>query len=189
LIGQRSLVIGAVFSVIAVIGAFLQPQVFFRGYLVSYMDWLGITLGSMAILMLRHLTGGGWGMVIRRILGAAMRCLPLMAVLFVPIIIGVPKLYIWAQPLDTIADPKLREHLAEITQTYLNRSGFVIRAIIYFVIWGTFIFLLSKWSREQNQPPVRDNSSKFKVIAGPGLILYGFAISFAAVDWVMSLDP
>jgi hypothetical protein len=189
LIGQRSLVIGAVFSVIAVIGAFFQPQVFFRGYLVSYMDWLGITLGSMAILMLRHLTGGGWGMVIRRILGAAMRCLPLMAALFIPVIIGIPKLYIWAQPLDTIADPKLHDHLKEITGAYLNRTDFVIRAIIYFVIWGVFIFLLSKWSREQNQPPVRDNSSKFKVIAGPGLILYGFAISFAAVDWVMSLDP
>ena len=116
LIGQRSLVIGAVFSVIAGIGAFFQPQVFFRGYLVSYMDWLGITLGSMAILMLRHLTGGGWGMVIRRILGAAMRCLPLMAALFLPIIFfGIPKLYIWAQPIDTIADPKLRDHLREIT--------------------------------------------------------------------------
>jgi len=188
-IGQRSLIIGVIFSIAALIGAFLQPKVFFRGYLVSYMDWLGVTLGSMAILILRHLTGGGWGMVIRRVMGAAMRCLPLMAVLFVPIAFGIPQLYIWAQPLDSIADPKLRAHLAEITKSYLSPGLFITRAVIYFAIWGVLIFLLSKWSREQNQPPVRDNSAKFKAVAGPGLILYGFTISFAAIDWVMSLDP
>lgn len=188
-IGQRSLIIGVIFSIAALIGAFLQPKVFFRGYLVSYMDWLGVTLGSMAILILRHLTGGGWGMVIRRVMGAAMRCLPLMAVLFVPIAFGIPQLYIWAQPLDSIADPKLRAHLAEITKSYLSPGLFITRAAIYFAIWGVLIFLLSKWSREQNQPPVRDNSAKFKAVAGPGLILYGFTISFAAIDWVMSLDP
>ena len=99
------------------------------------MAWLGVTLGSMAILMLRHLTSGGWGMVIRRILGAAMRCVPLMAVLFIPLLFGMPRLYIWARPLDAIADKHLREHLQEITKTYLSVNGFIIRAVIYFAIW------------------------------------------------------
>ena len=81
------------------------------------MAWLGVTLGSMAILMLRHLTKGAWGMVIRRILGAAMRCVPLMAALFIPLLFGIRRLYIWARPLDGIADKHLREHLQEITKT------------------------------------------------------------------------
>jgi len=186
---RRSLVIGVIFSIAAVVGAFFQPDVFIRGYLLSFMAWLGVTLGSMAILMLRHLTGGGWGMVIRRIMGAAMRCIWLMAILFLPIGFMMPRLYVWARPLDTIADKHLREHLQDITHTYLTVHGFWIRAVIYFAIWLFLIFFLSKWSAEQNQPPVRDNSAKFKVLAGPGLILYGFTISFAAIDWVMSLDP
>src|SRR5713101_5761141 len=128
-IQRRSLVVGVVFAVIAGIGACVQPQQFFRAYLLGFMAWLGVALGSMAILMLRHLTKGAWGMVIRRILGAAMRTLPLMAVLFVPLLFGLPKLYIWARPLDAIADKHLREHLQELTKTYLSVNGFIIRAV------------------------------------------------------------
>src|SRR5580698_1944691 len=187
-IQSRSLVIGLIFSALALGGAFLRPDEFFRGYLLAYMDWLGVTLGSMVILMIRHLTGGGWGTVIRRILGAAMRCVPLMTILFVPILFGLSRLYIWARPLDSIADKHLREHLQEITKSYLSVNGFIVRAAIYFAIWNLLSFFLTKWSREQDQPPVRDNS-RFKVLSGPGIILYAFTVSFAAIDWVMSLDP
>jgi hypothetical protein len=192
LIGRRSLIIGAVASVIAVILGFTNPTVFMRGYLISYMDWLGICLGSMVILMIRHLTGGGWGMVIRRILGAAMRTVPLMAALFLPIaFFGLPRLYPWVHP-EAVQDPVIREHLAKnkfVLNGYLNPGGFYLRAAIYFAIWFTLVYLLSKWSKEQNKPPVRDNSARFKAVAGPGIILYAFTISFAAIDWVMSLDP
>jgi len=192
-IGRRSLVIGAVCSVIAIALGVANPQVFFRGYLVSFMDWLGICLGSMVILMIRHLTGGGWGMVIRRVLGAAMRTVPLMAAFFIPIaVMGVPKLYPWAMPLEAIENPTIREHLAHnqfVKVGYLNWHGFILRAIVYFAIWNLLSYLLSRWSREQNSPPLRDNSTRFKVISGPGIILYAFTISFAAIDWVMSLDP
>ena len=189
-IEQRSLIAGAVFSVIAVVVAFWRPDEFFHAYLISYMDWLGVALGSMAILMLRHLTGGGWGMVIRRILGAAMRTIPLLAVLFLPIVFfGIPRLYIWAQPLDTIQNKLLREHLEHITGSYLSTTGFIVRALIYFAIWGLVVFFLTKWSTEQDQPPIRDYSSRFRALSGPGLILYGFTITFAAIDWVMSIDP
>ena len=188
-IGQRSLIVGVVFGLIALILAFLRPQQFFRAYLLGFMCWLGVSLGSMAILMIRHLTGGGWGMVIRRILGAAMRTLPLLALLFIPIILGMHKLYIWAQPLDQIADKHLREHLEDITKTYLTTNGFVIRAIFYFAIWNLLSYLLSHWSRQTDRAGAADNTERFKAVAGPGLILYGFTISFAAIDWVMSLDP
>jgi len=188
-IGQRSLMIGVVFSAIAIIGAFYRPEQFFRGYLLAFMAWLGITLGSMAILMIRHLTGGGWGMVIRRIMGAAMRCIPLMTLLFVPILFGLPYLYVWARPLDTIPDAHLREHLQDLTRSYLSVHGLIVRVVIYFAIWNLLSFLLTKWSREQDQPGARDNTSRFKAVSGPGLILYAFTISFAAIDWVMSIDP
>ena len=188
-IQRRSLVVGLIFAAISVAGAFSRPDEFFRGYLLGFMAWLGVTLGSMAILMIRHLTGGGWGMVIRRILGAAMRCVPLMALLFVPILFGLPKLYVWPRPLDSVADKHLRQHLQQISKTYLTAHGFIIRAVIYFGIWNLLSFFLTKWSAQQDHPPVRDNSVRFQILSGPGLILYGFTISFAAIDWVMSIDP
>ena len=188
-IQQRSLLVGLVFGVIAAVGAWLQPDLFFRAYLMAFMAWLGVTLGSMAILMLRHLTKGAWGMVIRRILGAAMRCVPLMGALFIPLLFGIRRLYIWARPLEGIADKHLREHLQELTRSYLSVNGFIIRAAIYFAIWWALSFFLTKWSAEQDHPPMRDNSARFKALSGPGLILYGFTITFAAIDWIMSIDP
>jgi hypothetical protein len=188
-IARRSLIVGVVFGVVAIIGAFIRPEEFYRAYLLGFMCWLGVALGSMAILMIRHLTGGGWGVVIRRTLGAAMRTLPLLALLFIPIILGMHRLYIWAQPLDNIADKHLREHLQDITKTYLTTNGFIIRAVFYFAIWNLLSFLLTKWSKQTDRPGAPDNTQRFKAISGPGLILYGFTISFAAIDWVMSLDP
>ncbi len=186
---QRSLVVGILFGAGAVALAFLRPDEFYRGYLLGFMCWLGLALGSMAILMIRHLTGGGWGTVIRRILGAAMRTLPLLAILFIPVIIGIHRVYIWAQPLSNIENKHLREHLEQITQSYLTINGFVVRAIIYFAIWNVCSFLLSKWSKQTDQAGAPNNTQRFKAVAGPGLILYAFTISFAAIDWIMSLDP
>ena len=193
-ISQRSLVIGVIFALISGALAFLRPDEFYRAYLLGFMCWLGVALGSMAILMIRHLTGGGWGTVIRRILGAAMRTLPVLAILFIPIIIAVGqhRIYPWAMPLESIQDTHIREHLEKhsfIKASYLNFSGFVMRALFYFAIWNVLSFLLSKWSKQTDHAGAPDNSGRFKAVAGPGLILYGFTISFAAIDWVMSLDP
>lgn len=191
---QRSLVVGVIFSVIAIVLAFVRPDEFYRGYLLGFMCWLGVALGSMVIIMIRHLTGGGWGVLIRRLQGAAMRTLPLLTVLFIPLLIPVfrGRIYPWAMPLDAIQDAHIREHLEKhnfIKGAYLNSSGFLIRAIIYFAIWNLLSSLLSKWSVEGDSPKTRDNTSRFKAVAGPGLILYAFTISFAVIDWVMSLDP
>src|SRR5208283_684389 len=139
-ISQRSLVIGVLFAVGAGALSVIHPDEFYRAYLLGFMCWLGVALGSMAIIMIRHLTGGGWGVVIRRIQGAAMRTLPLLTILFIPVIFGMHKLYIWAQPLDGIADKHLREHLEDITKTYLTTNGFIYRAIFYFAIWNLLSF-------------------------------------------------
>jgi len=93
---QLALIVGAVFTVILALGFFLSPrEMFFRSYLLAYVFWIGIALGCLAILMLQHLSGGAWGLVIRRVLESGTRTLPLMAVLFVPIIFGMGYLYEW----------------------------------------------------------------------------------------------
>jgi len=193
-LAQKLLIAGIVFALISAWLWFSQPDKFYPAYLLAFMDWLGVALGSMAIIMIRHLTGGGWGVVIRRLQGAAMRTLPFLTVLFIPLLIAVSqhRMYPWAMPLGSVADEHIREHLTKhsfITASYLNLHGFLIRAIIYFAIWNLLSFLLSKWSKEGDSPNARDNSERFSAVSGPGLILYAFTISFAAIDWVMSLDP
>ncbi len=193
-ISQRLLIAGVIFALISAWLAFVRPDEFYPAYLLGFMDWLGVALGSMAIIMIRHLTGGGWGVVIRRLQGAAMRTLPGLTVLFIPLVIAVAqkRMYPWAMPLEAISDEHIREHLAKnhfVTESYLNFNGFLIRAIIYFAIWNLLSFLLSKWSKEGDSPSARDNTQRFKAVSGPGLILYAFTITFAVIDWVMSLDP
>ncbi len=192
-LAQRLMIAGIVLAIAAIALAFCRPDEFYRGYLLAFMDWLGVTLGSMAIIMVRHLTGGGWGVVIRRIQGAAMRTLPILTVLFIPIPIAVlqHRIYPWAMPVSSITDDHIREHLIKYPDVrgYLNMPGFIIRAIVYFAIWNVLSFLLTKWSHEGDSPSTRDNTKRFARLSGPGLILYGFTITFAAIDWVMSLDP
>jgi len=183
---QRSLGVGMLFAVASLILAILPAtrEQFFHSYLLGFMLWLGVTLGSMAFLMIQHLTGGMWGMVIRRQLEAAMKTVPLMAVLFIPIVAGMPHLYgAWLQP-----NPG-DKHLVAVSHSYLTHGGFIVRTVVYFAIWFALAFFLSRWSAEQDAPPVQNLSPRFRKIAAPGLILYAFTISFAVIDWVMSLDP
>ena len=182
---RRALAAGLVFAVLAVLGAVLQPEKFFSAYLLGYMAWLGLSLGSMAFLMLGHLTGGDWGQAVRRIFEAATRTVPLMILLFVPVILGMHHLYTWMRPEDIARD----KHLQDITRTYLTPGGFILRAAIYFSIWLILATLLSRWSAEQDTPPERDTSSRFRALSGPGLVLYGFTLAFASIDWIMSLNP
>ena len=192
-IEQRSLVIGLVFAGLSAAVAYWRFDEFMQAYLLGIMLWLGVTLGSMAILMLRHLTKGAWGMVIRRILGAAMRNIALVTILFLPVWLevyfGHHNLYPWLDPAKLNANGAAAEHLRWIHAKYLNSGGFIARSAIYFLIWNLISFFLTKWSREQDSAHSRDNTGRFKALSGPGILLYGFTISFAAIDWVMSLDP
>src|ERR1039457_7300311 len=124
-IQQRSLVIGMIGAVASTAGAFLAPDSFYSPYLIGFMFWLGLSLGCMAILMLHHLVGGAWSIVIRRILESGMMTLPLMFFLFIPILLNLPKLYFWARP--GLTDPKI----AEIARSYLNFNGILLRYILY----------------------------------------------------------
>jgi hypothetical protein len=181
----RSLGIGLVFTALAMIGAWVAPrEQFMHAYLLGFMGWLGLSLGSMAFLMLWYLTGGKWGVAARRPLEAAMRTLPLMAALFIPLFGGARGLYPWADPAKVAHSPELQH--AQLT--YLNVNGYTVRGIVYFLIWLGFMFLLSRWSAELDQPPIRDIGRRFSKLSAAGVILYAFTITFAAIDWVMSLD-
>lgn len=191
---QLALIVGLVFTLILALGFFLGPrEMFFRSYLLGYVFWIGIALGCLAILMLQHLSGGGWGLVIRRVLESGTRTLPLMAVLFVPIIFGMGHLYEWTH-LSEMANGKTLEekHLYEMLlhkSKYLNVTGFLLRTLLYFVIWGALVYLLNLWSREQDRTAEQRFTKRLQAISGPGLVLFVLTVTFASVDWVMSLDP
>ena len=182
-IQTQSLFIGLIGAIASVAGAFLSPESFYSAYLSGYMYWLGLSLGCMAILMLYHMVGGGWGTVIRRILEAGMMTVPLMFVLFLPILFHLPMLYPWAQPDKLASDPKM----ADIAHSYLNFHDILVRYIIYFVIWFGMAYFLNRWSTEQDTI-AGQSTLRFRVMSGLGLVIYSFSISFAVIDWVMSLQ-
>jgi len=131
--------------------------------------------------MLQHLTGGHWGVMIRRPLESATRTLPVLAVLFVPLGFGVRQLYAWTGPME--------KPLSKFQMSYLTIPGFLTRAAIYFAIWILLMLLLNSWSLQQDAMPERALRRKLQMLSGPGIILYVFTMTFAAVDWVMSLSP
>jgi len=180
---QLALIVGVVGLVLLGVGFFVHHEQAFRSYLLGYVFWIGISLGCLAILMLQHLTGGAWGLVIRRVLESATRTIPLMLLLFVPLALGLTSLYEWthaANPGDTVLKHK---------QAYLNIPFFLGRAAIYFAIWLGLAYFLNKWSREQDRTADRSFSKRMQKISGPGLALFILTVTFASVDWVMSLDP
>jgi hypothetical protein len=174
---------GAIGIALSLLLAFWNPDQFFRSYLFAYVYWLAIPMGCMAILMLHHLTGGWWGYPIRRLLEAGTRTFLPMAVLFVPVLLGMTRLYKWAQPASVAADPML-----QYKRPYLNPPFFTVRAILYFAIWFVLAWFLNKWSSEQDRTGDPRLAARMEAISGPGLILWGIAVTYSSIDWVMSLE-
>lgn len=172
---------GVLLLLVSIVGAFFSPDEFFRSYLFAYLFWLGLSLGSLALLMLQYLTGGAWGVVTRRTFESASRLLPLLAVLFIPIAVGIPHLYHWAHPDLVRADDVLQHR-----SSYMNVDGFVLRAVAYFVIWILLAFFLNRWSLEEDETGSRQ--SRLAALSAPGLILYVFTVTFASIDWAESLE-
>jgi hypothetical protein len=182
-IGRRSLVVGVLFGIVALLGAFQWKDAFYRAYLLGFMAWVGVSLGSLSLLLIIHLTNGRWGLVIRRILEAAIKNIWLMAPLFLPIYLGMTRLYPWARPDDIT-----HEHLERISTAYLNPSQFGFRAVVYFVIWIGLGLLFTRWSRAEDEAG-NSSARRARFLAGPGALVLAFTITFASVDWVMSITP
>jgi len=182
----QSLFIGLLGAIASVAGAFLVPDSFYTAYLSGFMFWLGLSLGCMAILMLYHMVGGAWGTVIRRILESGMMTLPMMFVLFLPILFHLPRLYFWARQ-DVLSDPKTDPKIVDIAHSYLNFNGILIRYIVYFAIWIVMAYFLNRWSTEQDSV-AGQSTLRFRAVSSIGLVIYSLTISFAVIDWVMSLQ-
>jgi hypothetical protein len=183
LIQRRSLWVGMIFGIASILGAIFTPAQAMHSYLLAYMWWLEMTLGCLALLMTQFLTGGSWGMVLRRFFEAGSRCWWLMALFFIPIVIGMHDLYFWTDRAK-VAEEGLQKQAA----MYLTAPDFVLRGAIYFVGWGVAAYFLTRWSGMQDQPPDREFGSRFRGVSGPGIVVYFFTMSFASVDWVMSLQ-
>ncbi|MCI0605739.1 hypothetical protein L0156_22350 [bacterium] len=181
---KRSFLVGVIVSAAALIAAFMSPAQFFRSYLFAYVFWVGLALGSLAITLLHHLSGGRWGAVIRRVLESGTRTFPLLALLFLPLIFGMRDIYIWADQQKIATDAILKHK-----SLYLNIPFFLARTVVYFAVWFFLAYLLNKWSRQEDEASTPELQSKFTFLGGIGLLLYGLTATFAAVDWMMSLEP
>jgi hypothetical protein len=181
---RASLVVGLLGLTFCFAGASHNPVQFFRSYLLAFVFWVGVALGCIAILMLHHMVGGRWGFLLRRLLESGTRTFYLMAVLALPLLFGLRLLYSWADPDKVRLDPIL-----QYKQPYLNVPFFILRTVIYFIAWIALAYFLNKWSREQDETANPRLAKRLQNLSGPGLVIYGLTVTFASVDWVMSLEP
>jgi len=186
----RVVIVAGIGIALAIVGFVVNEEQFYRSYLLAYMFWIGLTLGSLGLLMIQHMTGGAWGMVVRRNCEAVARLFPLMALLFIPLLVAVlrHKLYIWTQdPSQWSAE--MHGAIDQKAHYYLNVPFFIVRVVIYFLIWWLFSSLLNRYSRRQDETGDRFISKTMSKISGPGIVICGLMITFATIDWTMSLDP
>ncbi|MGH9946506.1 MAG: hypothetical protein ACRD6X_04840 [Pyrinomonadaceae bacterium] len=188
--GLRTLAlgIGGIALVAWFIGLYFDPEQALRGWLLGFVFWGGIGIGCIGVLMLQYLTGGAWGIVIRRVVEAGSRTLPLIFLLFVPLAVGVfnHSIYEW-----THMSPN--EHAIEARGIYLLPWAWVARSVIYFALFGVMVYLLNKWSAQQDATDNYEHSAsllaRMSRFSGPTMVIYALVVTFAVVDWVMTLDP
>jgi hypothetical protein len=165
-----------------------SPLQVLEAYLTAWWFTLGLSLGSLATMMVHHLTGGSWGRHVRPPMEAAARTLPLVALLFVPLLFGLHALYSWTEPGASIGDPSIRD-LVQKKHWYLNEPFFFVRAGVYFTVWMALAARFGRaWVSERHATP-ETTGGRTKLWSVIGLIAYAITITFAAIDWIMSLVP
>jgi hypothetical protein len=180
---QAALLVGAGGLLLCGVGALASREQFYQSYLFAYLFWIGPALGAFALVMLSHLVGGRWSVITRRIFEASALTLPLLGLLFVPFLLGVPVLYAWARPEEIATSELLQKKLL-----YLNEPFFIGRAVLYFAIWSGLALLLSRWSRAHDATARPGLVARLQGLSGAGLVLYALTLTFAVTDWGMSLD-
>jgi hypothetical protein len=180
-----ALIVGVVGLALAGAGFLVDRAHFFQAWLVGWVFWLSVALGCLGLAMLHHMTGGAWGLMIRRPLEAAARTLPLLFVLFVPVIAGMHDLYHW-----THEDVVRADRFLTAKAPYLNEPFFIGRAVAYFAIWLLFAWRLTALSRRQdNGDPDLSLARRLRAWGAAGFLTLALTGSFASIDWLMSLDP
>jgi hypothetical protein len=178
-----ALVVGMLALGASAFGAFVNTRQFFFSYLFALLFWLGLSLGCFVVAMIHQLTGGRWGYPTRRFLEAGFMVLPLMAVLFIPFFFGLHFVYPWAQPAELEAVKALRER-----HGYENDWAYILRQVFFLFVWIWIAFRLRKLSLEQDRTNDAAPTRKARFLSGPGVVIYGLLVTFASVDWIVSLE-
>lgn len=182
------LALGGLGLMASLLGYLNNPDQFAQSWLMGWLYWFGIAAGSLGWLLIHHLVRGRWSHAIQGPLEAASCTLPLLLLLFLPLFLCLESLYPWLRP-EVLATDALVQH----KQAYLNYNGFVLRFALYGLIWIVLAFSLSYFSGQLALTHIRDEREKLLRqlgrIAAPGLVLFAVATTFAAFDWLMSLEP
>ncbi|WP_165223135.1 hypothetical protein [Aquisphaera insulae] len=179
---STALMVGGGGLALLLVMGLIWPQPAASSYLVAYLFWTGISLGCLGLTLLHHLVGGQWGLPLRRPLEAGASVIVPMAVLFLPVVLGMSKLYPWTAP-------ELARELGAKATYYLNPTSFLERAAFYFAAWIALALLANYWSRLQDGTESPAPSRRLQFIAGPAIVVLFLTVSFAAIDWAMSLEP
>ncbi len=174
-------VLGAVVCAILGVG---NPKQFFFSWLVSFLFFLSLALGALFFVLIQYASQGGWGIVVRRIGETTFATLPVMAALFLPVLLGLRDLYSWTAPGAAEHDA-----LLHWKSPYLNVPFFLIRAALYFGIWSFMALLYYRGSRGQDVTGDPRVSARLRRLAGPAIIVLALTQTFASIDWIMSLTP
>ncbi|MDH4155810.1 MAG: hypothetical protein OEW00_00845 [candidate division Zixibacteria bacterium] len=173
-------IVGLVFSGV---GYYVDAGQFFFSWLTAVVFWLSIGLGGLFFTMLHHLVGAKWSVVLRRLSENIMSVLPVMALLFIPVLLGLHELFHWSHADAVAADPLLQGKAG-----YLNITFFVLRLVAYFLIWFVLVYMLNRISAAQDSAYHPSQTRRLRVISAPGIILFAITLTFSAFDWMMSLD-
>ena len=182
-------VVGGFGLILCVAGFFANRAEFFQSYLFAFLYWAGFALGGLGVLLLNNVVGGKWGVTIRRLLEAKMRTLPIVFLLFLPIIIGMPYLYPWVS--NAAHFPQLSEASRQILRhkaPYLNVPFFLLRVVIYFAIWLFWGFRVQKMTDQQDQTGDPTLPVRLRQFSAPGLLIFVLTATFAYIDWLLSSD-
>jgi hypothetical protein len=197
---KRALVIGLVFSVFAAGLAAADQSIdhVLRAWLLGLMMTFGFSVGGLALLMVQYVTGGKWGLLLRRPLEAMSRTLPLVFAYWLVIVFSLKKLYLWAAVTDVSAALKsgwineVQAHAIEFKRPMLNPTAFVVTGLVCFAIWGFYTWRLNTLGLQRDAESASTTPEwikRFENISGPGVLVYALTMTAAVIYWVMSLDP
>jgi len=175
--------LGAVGIIATLIGAQADPIQGYGSYLTAYMLFLSLGLGGLFFVMIHHLTSARWSVTVRRLSEAVMGTLPVFALLFIPVALGMTTLFEWANPAIAAGDELIQEK-----SPYLNVTFFAIRAVFYFVVWTVLSIHLARKSAQQDHGDGPKILAHLRAVSAPGMILFGLTLTFAAFDWLMSMS-
>jgi hypothetical protein len=189
---RTSLIIGVIGLALTAVGAF-TTDTFFQSYLYGFLFWLGLSLGCMILLFVQYMAGGSWGAMIKKPLEAGMSVLPVMAIFFIPVLIALftsrsadPALYPWMNPEYVASHP-----LVAAKTQYLNPVFFIVRSVLYFAVWlfGAMYFLRKSREQDENAANAARIGFRLKGLGALWVIIYILTMTFAGIDWAMSITP